>query len=147
MVGILIVSHGALAKELLASAKVISGELPGFEALTLAWQESVEDARREVGAALSRLDQGDGVLILTDMYGSTPSNVASRFRQPGRVELVAGVNLPMVVRLGCLTTQGMPLAEMAEWIREKGRTSICDAGRARGSACRGGADLSGCEDE
>ncbi len=125
MVGILILSQGGLANELLASASTISGDLPAFEALTLEWQDSVEEARGKVGAVLPRLDRGEGVLILTDMYGSTPSNVALGFRQEGRIEVVAGVNLPMVVRLGCLTTQAMPLAEMAVWIRDKGRSSIC----------------------
>ena len=125
MVGILILSHGGLAQELLASARVISGELPDFEALALDWHDSVEEAKRKVGAVLPRLDRGDGVLILTDMFGSTPSNVALGFRQEGRVEVVAGVNLPMVVRLGCLTSKGMRLGEMASWIRDKGRSSIC----------------------
>ena len=130
MVGILILSHGGLAKELLASASTISGDIPACEALTLGWRDSVEEARSKIGAVLPRLDQGDGVLILTDMYGSTPSNVAQGFRQEGRIEVVAGVNLPMVVRLGCMTTQAMPLAEMAVWIRDKGRSSICGASSA-----------------
>lgn len=148
MVGILILSHGALARELLASARVISGDLPGFEALTLAWHDSVEEARHKVSAAVSRLDQGDGVLVLTDMYGSTPSNVAAHFRQAGRVEVVAGVNLPMVVRLGCLTTHGMSLTEMAEWICEKGRSSICGSDRPVAvPACGGGVLLGDCEEE
>lgn len=125
MVGILIMSHGSLATELLSAARIISGDLPEFEALTLDWHDSPEEARRKVGALLPTLDHGEGVLILTDMYGSTPSNVALGFREAGKVEVVAGVNLPMVVRLGCLTSRGMPLAEMASWIRDKGRSSIC----------------------
>lgn len=129
MVGILILSHGGLAAELLASARVISGELLGFEALTLEWRDGPEEARGKLAALLPRLDDGDGVLILTDMYGNTPSNAAVSFRQPGRVEIVAGVNLPMVVRLGCLTTKSMSLAEMAAWIRDKGRSSICGGDR------------------
>lgn len=125
MVGILILSHGGLAEELLASARVISGELTGFEALALDWRVGPTEVRERLAAVLPRLDDGDGVLILTDMYGNTPSKVALDFRKSGRVEVVAGANLPMVVRLGCLTTQNMPLAEMAAWIRDKGRSSIC----------------------
>jgi PTS system mannose-specific IIA component len=125
MVGILILSHGSLAEELLASARVISGDLPDFAALTLGWHDSVDEARRKVGALLPTLDHGEGVLILTDMYGSTPFNVALGFRQAGKVEVVSGVNLPMVVRLGCLTSKAMPVSEMASWIRDKGRSSIC----------------------
>ena len=132
MVGILILSHGSLAKELLASARVISGDLPEFEALTLDWHDSVDDAKRKLSALLPGLDRGDGVLILTDMYGSTPSNVALGFRQAGKVEVVAGVNLPMVVRLGCLTSKVMPLSEMASWIRDKGRSSICGCRSSNG---------------
>lgn len=125
MVGILILSHGGLAEELLAAARVISGTLPGIDALTLDWRDGLEEARDKVRAVLPRLDHGDGVLILTDMYGSTPSNAALSLREAGRVEVIAGVNLPMVVRLGCLTTKNMPLADMAAWIRDKGRSSIC----------------------
>ncbi|HEX9731482.1 MAG TPA: PTS sugar transporter subunit IIA [Thermoanaerobaculia bacterium] len=131
MVGILILSHGGLAEELLQTARVISGALPGFEALALEWRDGPEEARNKVGALLPRLDDGDGVLILTDMFGSTPSNAALSFQEEGRVEVIAGVNLPMVVRLGCLTTESMPLAEMAAWIREKGRSSICGAAEQR----------------
>lgn len=126
MVGILILSQGTLAQELLASAQVISGDLPEFRALALGWHDSLDEARRKVSDVLPALDQGEGVLILTDMYGSTPSNVALGFRQAGKIEVVTGVNLPMVVRLGCLTAKpAMPLSEMADWIRDKGRSSIC----------------------
>lgn len=139
MVGILILSHGTLAKELLASAQVISGNLSDFRALALDWHDSLEEARRKVSDVLPALDQGDGVLILTDMYGSTPFNVALGFRQAGKIEVVAGVNLPMVVRLGCLTSKpAMPLAEMADWIRDKGRSSICGCRAAEPSPdCEG----------
>ena len=71
-----------------------------------------------------RLD-GDGLLILTDIYGGTPNNVALTLRQPGRVEVVSGVNLPMVVRLGCGAESERSLEEIAEWIGSKARASIC----------------------
>lgn len=145
MVGILILSHGGLAEELLASARVISGALPGFEALTLEWRDGPEEARNKIRALLPRLDDGDGVLILTDMYGSTPSNVALSLRQKGRVEVIAGVNLPMVVRLGCLSTKNMPLGEMAAWIRDKGRSSICAGAEPRHPPRA--PVVAGCEDE
>lgn len=127
MVGVLILSHGGLAQELLTAARIISSrDLAGFEALSLSWDGGVEQARRRIGDVLPRLDHGDGVLILTDIFGATPANVALGFRAAGKVEVVSGVNLPMVVRLGCLlAAQEMPLAEMAEWIRDKGRNSIC----------------------
>ncbi|MCP4664080.1 MAG: hypothetical protein GY856_52520 [bacterium] len=114
-----------MAKALLASARTIAGELPGFEALALSWDGDIEEAHRKVREALRRLDRGDGVLILSDLYGATPSNVALAFRAAGTVEVISGVNLPMVVRLGCFKGQAMTLAETAEWIRDKGRCSIC----------------------
>ena len=80
-----------------------------------------------MGSVLKNLDQGHGTLILTDILGGTPFNVAMVFREPGRIEIVSGVNLPMVVRLGCLLSDKKPPAELAEWIRDKGRTSICSS--------------------
>ncbi len=138
MVGVLILSHGGVAKALLASARTIAGELPGFEALALSWDSDIEEAHRKVREALQRLDRGDGVLILTDLYGATPSNVALAFRDAGRVEVISGVNLPMVVSLGCIKGQNMPPAEMAEWICNKGRYSICCGNDAwkKNAACR-----------
>jgi len=149
MVGILILTHGNLARELLASARTIAGELSDFQALALEWEDDVDEARGKVQAALRRLDRGDGVLILTDVYGGTPSNVAMSLRTPGRVEVVAGVNLPMVVRLGCLRAgkDGMSVGEMAAWIRDKGKTSIlCSSDPPAGAAPVPTAKLESCED-
>ena len=124
MVGTLILTHGGLAHELLAAAEVITGTLRGFEALGLAWTEGVDEARARIGASLERLDTGDGVLILTDRFGDTPTNAALTLAKPGRVAVVTGVNLPMVVRLGCLTAQEMRLDVLARWLQTKGRQSI-----------------------
>lgn len=130
MVGILILTHGGMADELLAAARRITGALDGFEALSLDWDDGVETADQKVLAALARADQGDGVLVLTDIFGGTPSNIAMKHRAAGRVEVVSGVNLPMVVRLGCLLSSQsdpMPLDEMALWIESKGQSSICSS--------------------
>lgn len=125
-VAVLVLTHGPLARELLASARAIAGELEHFDALALGWSDGIEETRQKLGEALRRLDRGAGVLVLTDIFGGTPSNVAMALREPGRVEVVSGVNLPMLVRLGCskLTAGKMSLAEMAEWIRDKGKASI-----------------------
>ncbi len=127
MIGTLILSHGRLADELLTAGTTIAGGLPGFEAVSLDWSESFEHAQAKVHAAIDRLDTGDGVLILTDMFGGTPCNIALTFLQPGRVEIVTGVNLPMVVRLGCLGLREKPLTEAAHWLRDKTRSSVCVA--------------------
>ena len=124
MVGVLILTHGGLALELLASARVIAGELQNFEALALAWTDDLKTAQEKLRTVLERLDHLDGILILTDIFGGTPTNVAMAFRDPGRVEIVSGVNLPMVVRLGCLKNSSMPVSEMALWIRDKAKASI-----------------------
>jgi len=130
MIGVLIVTHGGLARELLAAAEIINGSLAGFEALSLDWTEGVEDARRKIAESLRRLDSGDGVVILTDMHGDTPSNAARTFATPDRVEVITGVNLPMVVRLGCANAQAMRAGVLARWLQAKGRRAIHRAGDA-----------------
>ncbi len=133
MIGVLIVTHGRLAAELLSAAQTIAGDLPGFRALSLEWTEGIDEARRRIVEELAGLDVGDGVLILTDMFGDTPSNAALALREEGRVEVLSGVNLPMVVRLGCTHVADRPLAETARWLEIKGRRSISRAGAiARG---------------
>ncbi len=127
MVGVLILSHGGLAPELLAAARVISGNLEAFEALPLDWSDSFDQAHRKVEDVLEHLENDHGILILTDILGGTPFNVAMSFREPGRVEIVSGVNLPMVVRLGCLLKDDMRLSDLTKWIRDKGRSSICSS--------------------
>ena len=128
MIGVLIVTHGGLARELLAAGETINGALQGFEALSLAWSEGFEEAKAKIAASLTRLDDGQGVLILTDMHGDTPSNAARTFAEPGRVEVVTGVNLPMVVRLGCANAQAMRVGVLARWLQAKGRRAIHRAG-------------------
>jgi mannose PTS system EIIA component len=127
MIGKLILTHGGLARELLAAAQVISGRLSGFEALSLDWTEGVEEARTKVKLAIERLDQGQGVLILTDMYGGTPCNVALSFLQPGRVEILTGVNLPMVLRLACQADGQENVEDVAHWLQAKAQRSLCVA--------------------
>ena len=125
MVGVLILTHGGVAPELLASARVIAGALDNFRALALDWSDGQDEAKNKVSDILHDIDQGEGVLILTDILGGTPSNAARSFCQQGKVEVVAGVNLPMVVRLGCLSKKKLPLGELATFVRDKGRKSIC----------------------
>jgi mannose PTS system EIIA component len=129
MIGKLILTHGGLARELLAAANVISGQLSGFEALSLDWSDGFDEARSKVAAVLDRLDQGQGVLILTDMYGGTPCNIAMTFFQAGRVEILTGVNLPMVLRLACQADgdEGA-VSDLARRLQIKGQKSVCLAG-------------------
>ncbi len=130
MIGRLILTQGGLAQELLAAAATITGpnqagQMAGYEALSLDWHEPVEQAKEKVRAALERLDQGEGVLILTDMYGGTPCNVALSFLATGKVEVLTGVNLPMVVRLTCPGLDGLDVTELGKWLQAKAQRSVC----------------------
>ena len=125
MIGKLILTHGGTARELLAAARTINGELSGFEALSLGWNDSFEEAKLKVRSAIDRLEQGQGVLVLTDMFGGTPCNVALTFHQPGKVEILTGVNLPMVLRLACQGVEETSVGEVARWLQAKAQRSVC----------------------
>lgn len=126
MVGILIISHGRLAEELLAAGKKIDASLAQqAKALSLEWNLDPEQARQEIGQALRELDTGDGVVVLTDMFGGTPTNLSLGFLDLSRAELVTGVNLPMVVKLAALRHgSDLTLKAMARAVAEKGQKSI-----------------------
>ena len=128
MVSTVILTHGGLADELLSAAGVILGHTRGLTAVALEWTDSFEEASEKLRRVMARVDDSDDVLILTDIHGGTPYNVAASFHDPGRVEVVTGVNLPMVVRLGCPGMMEMDVAALADWIQQKARTSIHRAG-------------------
>jgi PTS system mannose-specific IIA component len=125
MVSTLVLSHGNLAESLVATARTIAGPIEGVEALVLDWDAPPEKLSARLGETIARLDQGQGVLILTDMHGDTPTKLALQMRSAGRVEVVTGVNLPMVVRLSCMSAHHRDVESLAAWIREKGQGSIC----------------------
>ena len=113
MIGILIVSHGAFGESLIHSASHVLGRRPVYLRQLGVTVHDDPDALRPVAEDLIRfLDQGQGVLVLTDIYGATPSNVAARLLVPGRVEGIAGVNLPMLIR--ALTYREEPLASLTD---------------------------------
>jgi PTS system mannose-specific IIA component len=122
MIGVVVVTHGQLATELLNAAEMIVGELPRFAAVSIGWHEDTQDAREEISAALGRVQQGQGVLILTDMFGGTPSNLALTFLDQN-VEVITGVNLPMLIKLAGLSPQAS-LLDAARDMREHGRNAI-----------------------
>jgi PTS system mannose-specific IIA component len=123
MIGVVVVTHGQLATELLNAAETIVGDLPQFAAVSIGWHDDVEQARGEIADAVARLSTGDGVIILTDMFGGTPSNLAMSLIEEGRVEVVTGVNLPMLIKLANVRESGDP-REIARRIREDGRAAI-----------------------
>ena len=124
MIGGLIVTHGELAHELVKAARIIEGELDGLEAVPLEWSESVDTAREKIREALERLKERSGVIIFTDMFGGTPSNISLSFLEKDRVEIVTGVNLPMIVKFVSLQGSSIGLTDAAHIIREKGSKSI-----------------------
>ena len=122
-----IVSHGQVANELLSAAETIIGHVKHITAVSIGWHDDVEAAKNEIGRAIERVSEGRGVLMMTDMFGGTPTNIASMFLQAGEVEVVTGVNLPMVIKLA--TQQGgESLEEIAQLVREQGRQGIYLAG-------------------
>ena len=126
MVGVLIISHGRLATELLAAAKTIEPALvEQSRAITLEWNLDPEAARAEIATALKELDHGDGVIVLTDMFGGTPTNLSLGFLDPARSEVVTGVNLPMLIKLASTRRQqDHDLRRLAKVVAEKGQKSI-----------------------
>jgi len=123
MIGVVVVSHGQLATELVNAAETIVGDLPRFVAVSIGWHEDAQDAREEISQAIARVQQDAGVLILTDMFGGTPSNLALTFLAEGQVEVITGVNLPMLIKLAGLTQAG-DLRAAAREMREHGRNAI-----------------------
>lgn len=125
-VGIVIVTHGQLASELLHAAEAIVGDLPRVVAVSIGWHDDVRDAREEIGRAIARVQGPDGVLILTDMFGGTPSNLGLTFLELNRVEVITGVNLAMLLKLSRIGTAST-LLDLARIVAEQGRSAICVA--------------------
>lgn len=126
-VGAVIVTHGGLARELLAATERIVGPVKGLRAVSIDWDEPVEQARRMVQEAIDSLDAPNGTLILTDMFGGTPTNVCLAFLEPGRVEILTGVNLPMLVKLTNLQDTPDDVGQIAQAVRSRGQNSLCIA--------------------
>ena len=122
-----IVTHGQLASELLAAAEMIVGPISFITAVSIGWHDDVDAARDEVQRAITRVSQGVGVLLLTDMFGGTPTNSASMFLDDENVEVVTGVNLPMVIKLAG-TASDTSLGDMARRVADVGRQGIYLAG-------------------
>ncbi|MEP7117219.1 MAG: PTS sugar transporter subunit IIA [Acidobacteriota bacterium] len=123
MIGVVVVTHGQLAAELVNAAETIVGDLPHMRAVSIGWHEDVQDARQEIGAAVQSVASPDGVLIITDMFGGTPANLGITFLEPGKVEVVTGVNLPMLIKLASVAATSN-LLDAARQIREHGRNAI-----------------------
>jgi PTS system mannose-specific IIA component len=122
-VGGIIVSHGQVASELVAAAETVVGELDHIVAVSIGWHDDVETAKEEIAGAIKKVSRGNGVLVLTDMFGGTPTNISAMFLKEGEVEIVTGVNLPMVIKLA---TQNKPmtLRQMTTEVEQQGKNAI-----------------------
>ena len=129
MIGIVVVTHGQLARELVAAAEIIVGEMPNVTAVSIGWHESPDDAERGIQDAIAKTDSGNGTVVLTDMFGGTPSNLSLTFLEKDKVEVVTGVNLPMLIRLASLREdEEGDLYELASEAAREGKDNIYIAG-------------------
>ncbi len=123
MIGGIIVSHGKLAEELLNALAIILGEVVNIEAISIGWYDDVEDSKRKINQSLKRVDQRNGVLIFTDMFGGTPSNLSFSFLKDDRIEIITGFNLPMLIKFVSLQRSNN-LKEVAKKVVEQGKKNI-----------------------
>jgi len=118
-----IIAHGHLAAELLAAAEMIVGHMPYVTSASISWHDDVDVAREEIEQAIARINQGRGVLLMTDMFGGAPMDIASMFLDDNGIEIVSGVNLPMVIKLADQTSQES-LSDLARRAGDVGREAI-----------------------
>lgn len=123
MIGVVVVTHGQLATELVHAAETIVGDQPHFTAVSIGWHEDVQDARDAIAAAIERVKQPGGVVLATDMFGGTPSNLGITFLEQNKIEIVTGVNLPMLIKAASLK-DATSLTEAARTLREHGKNAI-----------------------
>lgn len=123
MIGVLLVTHGRLADELKAATEHVVGPQQSFRTVCIGPQDDMEARREEILEAIKTVDSGDGVILLTDMFGGTPSNLAISAMGSGKVEVIAGVNLPMLIKLASVRAKST-LSEAVDKAQEAGRKYI-----------------------
>ena len=123
MVGILLITHKRLAEEFIATAELIVGKIETCVGLSLDPDLPVDDLRKQINQAMDEVNDGDGVIVLTDMFGGTPSNLSLSFLNTEGIEVVTGVNLPMLLKLA-QSREGHEVGELARIIKDYGRRSI-----------------------
>ena len=122
-VGVVIVTHYRLGDEFLQVLRLIVPNAPSFQTVSVDPSKPVDELRAEIADCLVRADEGDGVLVLTDMFGGTPSNISLSFHDEHQVEVVTGMNLPMLIKLATLREE-KPLDELAAFIKAYGQRNI-----------------------
>lgn len=127
MIGFVVVTHGRLADELIATAEQIVGNIEGIKAVSTTPSTSPEETRENISKVINSFEDVDGIIILTDLFGGTPSNISISFLEDKKVEVVTGVNLPMMIKISSVQKE-MPLEELARYIRSYGKENISIAG-------------------
>lgn len=120
----LIVTHGDVGRELLAAATQIAGPVPEVSVMTLDWGDSADACLSSIERGIRNAGTDQGLIIFTDMFGGTPSNLSLRFLEKGRVEIVTGVNLPMLVKFAGLKRDELSLDEIAQIVSDRGARAI-----------------------
>ncbi|GMN02594.1 PTS sugar transporter subunit IIA [Erythrobacter sp. MTPC3] len=131
MIGLILVTHGRLADEFVEAMEHVVGKQTGIETVCIGPSDDMEQRREEIAAAIKSVDTGGGVIILTDLFGGTPSNLAISLLDTGRVEVIAGINLPMLIRLGG-ARKSMNVVEAVEAAQQAGRNYITVASELLG---------------
>ncbi len=123
MIGIILVTHGRLAEEFVAAMEHVVGEQEDVATICIGPNDDMEQRRSDIANAITKVDSGSGAILLTDLFGGTPSNLAISLLEQGKTEVIAGINLPMLIRLAGARKE-MSLGKAAEAAREAGRTYI-----------------------
>jgi len=130
-VGALVVTHGQLGQELVSAAQAIVGEISHMAAVSIGWNDDVNESKKKIEQGVSEVDQGKGVIILTDMFGGTPSNLSLPLLKKNELEIVTGVNLPMVIKLANQSGADS-LSELVSKVKKQGQSHISIASELLG---------------
>lgn len=133
MIGLVLVTHGKLASEFVTAMEHVVGPQQAIAAICIGPEDDMEARRADIAAAVAAVNDGNGVIVLTDLFGGTPSNLAISLMEPGRVEVIAGINLPMLIRLEGARKM-MKVGQAVAAAREAGRKYITVASEVLGEA-------------
>lgn len=133
MIGLVLVTHGRLADEFVRAMEHVVGKQERIAPICIGPEDDMEERRQDIASAIQTVDAGSGVIVLTDLFGGTPSNLAISLMKPGRIEVIAGINLPMLIRLGG-ARKAMKVTEAVAAARDAGRKYISVASEVLGEA-------------
>ena len=131
LVGALVVTHGQLGQELVSAAQAIVGEVSYIAAVSIGWNDDVDESKKKIEQAVAEVDQGKGVIILTDMFGGTPSNLSLPLLKRNEVDIVTGVNLPMVIKVANQPGTDS-LSDLVTKVKKQGQSHISIASELLG---------------